>query len=112
MTIQYDPRPAIPHGADATTRRRPVRRWAIPAGFVAVTAVAVIGVVRIPGGTQAGSWSVNDPASQVDMTKAQVLVQRSIDEAVAGGQLLGEFTGAQVLVQRSIDEAVAGNDRL
>ena len=109
MTIQYDPRNITSQDSDAATHGRRARRWAVPAGLAAVTAFAVIGATQISGGTHADTSSVPGRASQVDFTKAQTLVQQSIDAALEHNHTGADFTKAQNLVQQSINEALAGN---
>lgn len=107
MTIQYDPRNITSQASDAPTQGRRARRWAVPAGLAAVSAFAVIGVVQNSGGTHADTSSVPGLASQVDLTKAQTLVQRAIDDALASNRTSAGYTKAQTLVQRAIDDALA-----
>ena len=66
MTVHHNSHPSILQSPDPVNRNTRTRRWAVP-GVVAVAAVAVIGVTQ--------------PASEVGATKAQTLLQQSIDDA-------------------------------
>jgi hypothetical protein len=102
------------------------RRWAIPAGFVAVAVASVtfIGVSQLRGGDGHISNSdftrsqvlVQDAIDhalathgQLDVTRSQVLVQDAIDDALAAGHNRHDFTKAQVLEQEAIDAALASS---
>ncbi len=65
MTVHHNPHPSILQSPDLAPRKTRTRRWAVP-GVVAVAAVAVIGVTQ--------------PASGVGATKAQTLLQQSIND--------------------------------
>ena len=99
MTVQYDHRPStLPH-PDSITRSRRARRWVVPAGLATVAVVAVLGA------TQFGDDTSNDATS---VTKAQTLIQQSIDDALAANHTT-DHTRAQTLIQQSIDDALAAN---
>jgi hypothetical protein len=124
MTIHQDPTTTVAHDLDDSPRSRR-HGWLIPAGVVAVAAVAALGVARYrDDGDQHGVTGSNYTGAQVlvedaidealaanrsgDFTTSQVLVQDAIDEALAAHRS-GDFTKSEVLVQQAIDQALAAN---
>ena len=109
MTIQPDPRSALAVEARRTTRRTGKARWALPFGVVTLVAAAVVGTQVRQDDEQPVAANAATASDRTDYTHAQVLVQRSIDEALAANHHTNDYTRAQTTIQRYLDEALAAN---
>jgi hypothetical protein len=108
MNVQLDSQPSIVEEGDVATRRPRMSRRAVPVG-VALLAATVFGVSRFgDDDTERPVVAKSAAASdRSDYTRAQTLVQQSIDAALTANQ--SDYTRAQVTIQRYIDEALDAN---